>query len=64
MEPTDPINILKTLSKTMNSSILSEDFALKLDKLDIWPSERDKFHYPKLRDLPKGIWFVQNLIYF
>jgi hypothetical protein len=55
MEPTHPINILKSLSKTLNSSLLSEDFALKLDKLDIWPSQRAKFHYPKLKDLPKGI---------
>ena len=54
MDQTHPINILKKLSKTLNCSILSEDFALKLDELEIWPNQRSKFLYPKLKDLPKG----------
>jgi hypothetical protein len=35
--------------------MLSEEFVLKLDQLDIWPNQRSKFLYPKLKNLPKGL---------
>ena len=49
MEQSHPNLILKKLSLTLNCSMLSEDFALKLDQLDIRPNQRSKFLYPKLK---------------
>ena len=61
MEQSHPNLILKKLSLTLNCSMLSEDFALKLDQLDIWPNQRSKFLYPKLKNLPKGYKQTLNL---
>ena len=55
MEQIHPSLVLKKLSRTLNCSMLSEEFALKLDQLDIWPNQRSKFLYPKLKNLPKGL---------
>ncbi|CAF0890984.1 unnamed protein product [Brachionus calyciflorus] len=50
---THPFCSLDALANEWNLDLFSEEFSLELDKRNIWPSNRDKFHYPKLKDLSK-----------
>ncbi len=50
-----PSTVLHDLAEQWHLNIDSHEFALKLDKSNIWPSYRNRFEYPKLRKLPKGI---------
>ena len=47
---------LKDLAKKWNLDFYSEEFARALDKNRICPSFREKFYYPKLKDLPNGLY--------
>ena len=47
-----PMDKLKHLANEWDIDIYAEDFAKKLDEL--WPTNRDKFFYPKLKSLTKG----------
>jgi kynureninase len=47
-----PFEYLCYLAKQWNVDVYSEEFSLRLDKNNLWPSCREKFHYPKLKDLP------------
>ena len=47
-----PFNKLEDLAASWNLDVYSDDFAKELDNRKIWPSMRDKFHYPKIKDLP------------
>lgn len=55
--PLDELNSLA--SKWQIEDIYSEEFARELDLRNVYPSNRNKFYYPKLKDLPTG-----NLIRF
>ena len=45
---------IKELSKKCNLDFYSEEFSIELDKGRFMPSFREKFCYPKIKDLPKG----------
>jgi len=45
---------MKELSKKSSLDFYSEEFSVELDKSRFMPSFREKFYYPKIRDLPKG----------
>lgn len=47
-----PIEYLKKLSTSWNLDIYSEEFSKKLDDSNLWPCHRDKFFYPKIKELP------------
>ena len=47
-----PSEVLHHLANKWNLTIFSEDFAKSLDDCAIWPSYRNEFYYPKLKDLP------------
>ncbi len=49
-----PIDELKSQAKKWNLDIYSETFAKELDEKNIYPTYRDEFHYPKLKNLSKG----------
>ena len=53
-ETTHPIRYLIELSTHLECELISEHFSQQLDQLNIWPSLRSKFLYPKLKDLPRG----------
>lgn len=54
MNSTHPLEILLNLAKEWKLDLYSEEFSLELDKQNIWPSNRHRFYYPKLKELPKG----------
>ena len=47
-----PFNKLEDLAAKWKLDVYSEDFAKELDNRNIWPSMREEFHYPKIKDLP------------
>lgn len=47
-----PFDILKNFATLWNLDVFSEEFSTQLDKRNIWPSLREKFFYPKIKDLP------------
>lgn len=47
-----PFELLENLSSIWKLDVYSDEFASRLDKKNIWPCLRDKFFYPKLKDLP------------
>jgi kynureninase len=47
-----PEEQLYEYSKKWGVDIYSKEFAIKLDESKLWPTYRDKFFYPKLKDLP------------
>ena len=50
-----PLDELKSLaSKWKFEDIYSEEFALGLDQKNVYPSSRNKFYYPKVKDLPNS----------
>ena len=49
----NPEQELYELSKKWDVDIYSKEFAIKLDASELWPTYRDKFFYPKIKDLPK-----------
>ena len=50
-----PIDELKSLASSWQiEDFYSEEFSIQLDKKEVVPSFRDKFYYPKLKDLPNG----------
>lgn len=51
---THPILQLTELANQWKMDLYSEQFAAELDAKNIWPHNRDKFFYPKLKTLPKG----------
>ena len=53
-EDVHPVKELKELADKWKVDFYSKEFALKIDKSDLWPSYRKRFFYPKLKDLPKG----------
>jgi hypothetical protein len=57
---TSPSSQLKYLAEKWKMNIYSEEFSHQLDKCNYWPHYRERFHYPKLKDLPNGI-FTYNL---
>lgn len=60
MNDTNPFVQLKSLAEKWNMNIYSEEFSQQLDKCNYWPHYRERFHYPKLKDLPNGtLSFVQ-----
>jgi hypothetical protein len=52
--PDHHLEEMKELSKKCNLDFYSEEFSLELDKSRFMPSFREKFYYPKIKDLPKG----------
>ncbi len=48
-----PVDELKDLSKEWGLYFNSESFAVELDKRNFYPTNREKFYYPKLNELPK-----------
>lgn len=46
---------IDTLAKKFKSDLCSKEFAIKLDNSGIWPCYRNKFNYPKINELPKGM---------
>jgi hypothetical protein len=52
-----PSELLKALAHIWNISIDSEIFCMKLDACGMWPTFRENFEIPKLKDLPKGTSF-------
>lgn len=48
-----PLEQLKDLANNWNIDLYSSEFATKLDKQNIWPHSREKFHYPRLKDLSR-----------
>lgn len=50
---THPIDELKKLSTEWNVDLFSEEFSHLIDEKNIYPMNRDKFYYPKIKDLPK-----------
>ena len=64
-EISDPLRQLNELAKNWKLDIFSEEFSKELDSKNLWPHYRNKFYYPKLKDLPKGkiflsIYFLKN----
>ena len=55
MNDTNPFGQLKNLAEKWNMNIYSEEFSKQLDKCNYWPHHRDRFHYPKINDLPNGM---------
>lgn len=49
-----PIDVLKSLSYKWNTDLYSQEFSVLLDSSNIWPNYREKFYYPKLKDLNQG----------
>mgnify|MGYP001810350347 CR=1 FL=1 len=49
-----PLNKLIDLAKKWNLELTSKEFAQRLDNENIWPTHREKFYYPKLKDLSQG----------
>jgi len=47
-----PFETLANLASEWGLDVYSDEFAAELDKRQIWPCLRDKFHYPKVKDLP------------
>ena len=63
----EPLNELKNLANKLNVDLWTEEFSTKIDLMSLWPSFRHKFHYPKLKDLPKGFFYnrlKQNILVF
>lgn len=56
LNDSEPIDFLKALSNKVNLDLFSEEFSIELDKQNIWPCHRDRFCYPKLKELPNGNW--------
>jgi hypothetical protein len=48
-----PLEQLKNLANHWSIDLYSSEFANQLDKQNIWPHLREKFHYPKLKDLSR-----------
>lgn len=46
--------ILRQKAKNLRLNVYEEEFALALDQEDILAKFRDKFEYPKMKDLPCG----------
>lgn len=57
-----PFENLLNLSKTWNQEVFSEEFSVELDNSNIWPTFRDKFHYPLSKDLPTSSIFIYTFI--
>jgi len=55
MNDTNPFAQLKSLAEKWNLEIYSEEFSQQLDKCNYWPHYRERFHYPKIKDLPNGM---------
>lgn len=49
-----PLDTLSSLASDWCIDLSSEQFAAELDKRNIYPCNRDKFCYPKLKDLPSS----------
>ncbi len=47
-----PFDKLKSLASEWNLDVYSKEFADQVDKRKLWPCLRDKFYYPKVKDLP------------
>lgn len=47
-----PFEKLKSFADACNLDVYSEAFAQELDKRKMWPCLRDKFFYPKIKELP------------
>lgn len=47
-----PFEHLKNLATKWNLDVYSDEFALMLDERNVWPHQRNKFFYPKIKDLP------------
>lgn len=50
----EPAQTLLRLAKEKNLEITDIAFASLLDEQDELKSLRDEFHYPKIKDLPRG----------
>lgn len=48
-----PIDELQKLATEWNIDLFSEEFSVKIDEKNVYPINRDKFYYPKIKDLPK-----------
>ncbi len=54
LAPLKPLDELKSIAKKFDCSLLSEEFSLKLDQSNLYPTHRNKFHYPKLKNVTDG----------
>jgi hypothetical protein len=45
---------LRRLADEWKTNVYSKEFAEKLDESNIWPTNRERFYYPKLNELPHG----------
>ena len=52
--PDHPAQILKTRAEEAQLDVWSEAFARFMDKQDQLQGFRDKFHYPKMKELPNS----------
>ena len=48
-----PVEELKKLATNWNLNFNSEIYAKELDKRNVYPTNRGRFHYPKMCELPK-----------
>lgn len=56
-----PIEVFIELSNLWNLNPFSKEFSIQLDKSNIWPTYRDRFYYPKLKDLtPVNLNSIEN----
>ena len=53
MQTSHPFDELKSLSVQLDLDVYSEEFSEEIDRRQIYPTYRERFYYPKLRDLPK-----------
>lgn len=49
-----PMDTLRSLASEWNIDVSSDRFAAEMDQRNIYPCNRDKFCYPKLKDLPSS----------
>jgi hypothetical protein len=54
VKPVHPIEFLKELATKWNMDVHSEEFSKELDQRKLWPNYREKFYYPKVKDLPNS----------
>ena len=54
------VSELEAKSKEYGVDLTSKEFAIAMDTHDPVGYLRDLFHYPKMKDLPKGVWPYKN----
>ena len=53
MQTMHPFEELKSIAAQLGLDVFSEEFSEDIDRRHIYPTHRERFYYPKLKDLPK-----------